>query len=203
MGIGEGTAMLIASGISAVAAVGSGYMASAATAAQARNAAALQRAQAAQQAAILRSNADRAMQDKRAMDVKAAIEKRELQRRNRIAQGERLVAAAGSGFEINGTTVQDVLDQETQHDNLGEAVLGWEWKNRILRKVDEANTALADAKITEDLGYATANATMSSGYAKASSEAWGGLFSGGADIAGGAAKAYTRWDADDKTFWGP
>ena len=141
MGVGAGTALLIAGGVSALASIGSGYMASAATAAQGRNLANLQRAQAQQQAAILRSNADKSMLDKRAMEVKASIEKRELQRRNKIAQGERLVAAAGSGFEINGTTIQDVLDLEKSHDALGEATLGWEWKNRISRKLDEANVA--------------------------------------------------------------
>jgi hypothetical protein len=202
MGVGEGTALLIAGGVSALASIGSGYMASAATAAQGRNLANLQRAQAQQQAAILRSNADKAMLDKRAMEVKASIEKRELQRRNKIAQGERLVAAAGSGFEINGTTIQDVLDLEKSHDALGEATLGWEWKNRISRKLDEANVALSDARVTEQLGTATASATQSSAYAQASSQYWGGIFGGLSDVAGAGAKAYANWDADDKKFWG-
>jgi hypothetical protein len=203
MGVGEGTALLIAGAFPHWLPSAQAIWQARLPQRRARNLANLQRAQAQQQAAILRSNADKAMLDKRAMEVKASIEKRELQSRTtKIAQGKRLVAAADRGSRSTGQPSRMILDLEKSHDALGEATLGWEWKNRISRKLDEANVALSDARVTEQLGTATASATQSSAYAQASSQSWGGIFGGLSDVAGAGAKAYANWDADDKKFWG-
>jgi len=186
-----GSEIIWAGVISAVASIGAGAMASSATATAARNTAALQRAQADQQAAINRANADRTMIDADTMRQKEALDLAEKRRQNRILDAERKANAAAGGFEAAGT-IGDLIDKEAAHDKLGETVLQWEWQNRILRKVDEANILLNEADFSEKMGIATAGATISSGDAQASSQFASGIFQGVGSAANTASSYFIR-----------
>jgi hypothetical protein len=193
MGIETGTAILVGSAISAGVSVYSGMAAAAAQRSAAANAAAQQRAAAQAQAEAMRANAQRAMQDVEYSRDRAAIEQRELARKNKILQAERANSAAASGFTVAGTSLERLLTQQEQEDNRTEKVLDWEWTNKIDRQIDSVNLMWHEAEVTEITGYNMANSTYYSGMSEAESTATSGWVKGFGTLGSGAVDAWAKW----------